>query len=115
MIITLTINPAVDRNIEADRLVFEDRAYILAQSDSPGGRGIIASRVLHSFGAKTLAIVVSGGKNGALLEKLLARAGYPILRAKCLHRAKDRNLILPAGCASGFCWRVHAGAYLRIP
>jgi 1-phosphofructokinase family hexose kinase len=78
VIITLTINPAVDRNIEADRLVFEDRAYILAQSDSPGGRGIIASRVLHSFGAKTLAIVVSGGKNGALLEKLLARAGYPI-------------------------------------
>lgn len=78
MIVTLTMNPAIDRNIEVDRLVFEDRAYILAQSDSPGGRGIIASRVLHSFGAKTLAIVVSGGKNGTLLEKLLARAGYPI-------------------------------------
>ncbi len=78
MIVTLTVNPAVDRNIEADRLVFEDRAYILSQGESPGGRGIIASRVLHSFGAKTLAIVVSGGKNGALLEKLLARAGYPI-------------------------------------
>ncbi|MGI8742173.1 MAG: 1-phosphofructokinase family hexose kinase [Bryobacteraceae bacterium] len=75
MIITLTINPAIDRNVEADRLVFEDRAYILSRSDSPGGRGIIASRVLSSFGAKTLAILTSGGKNGELLEKLLAKSG----------------------------------------
>lgn len=78
MIITLTINPAVDRNIEADRLVFEDRAYILSQGDSAGGRGIIASRVLHSFGAKTLAIATSGGKSGALFEKLLANSGFPV-------------------------------------
>jgi 1-phosphofructokinase family hexose kinase len=78
LIITLTINPAIDRNIEADRLVFEDRAYILSQRDSAGGRGIIASRVLASFGAKTFAIVTSGGKNGALFESLLGGAGFPI-------------------------------------
>lgn len=77
MILTLTINPAIDRNIEVDRLVFEDRAYILSQRDSAGGRGIIASRVLSSFGAKTLAIVTSGGKNGALFESLLGNAGFP--------------------------------------
>lgn len=62
--------------MQADRLVFEDRAYILAHSDLPGGRGIIASRVLYSFGAKTLAIVTSGGKNGALFEKLLSKEGF---------------------------------------
>jgi 1-phosphofructokinase family hexose kinase len=78
LILTLTINPAIDRNIEADRLVFEDRAYILSHSDTPGGRGIIASRVLNSFGAKTLAIATSGGNNGVLFEKLLANAGFPI-------------------------------------
>ena len=64
LILTVTINPSVDRNIEVDRLVFEDRAYILSRSDSAGGRGMNASRVLHSFGAKTLAIVTSGGMNG---------------------------------------------------
>jgi 1-phosphofructokinase family hexose kinase len=78
LIVTLTINPAIDRNIETDRLVFEDRAYILSHGDSPGGRGINASRVLAGFGAKTLAIVCSGGKNGALLEKLLGNADFPI-------------------------------------
>ncbi len=78
MIVTLTINPAIDQNIAADRLVFEDRAYILSQSESAGGRGIISSSVLHSFGSKTLAIVTSGGKTGKRLEKLLAASGYPV-------------------------------------
>ena len=53
LILTLTVNPAIDRNILVDRLVFEDRAYILSRNESAGGRGINASRVLHSFGAKT--------------------------------------------------------------
>ena len=77
MIVTLTINPAIDRNIQVDRLVFEDRAYILSRSDSAGGRGINASRVLHSFRAKTLAIVTSGGAIGKKFEALLAEAGFP--------------------------------------
>jgi 1-phosphofructokinase family hexose kinase len=78
LILTLTVNPAIDRNILADRLVFEDRAYILSRSDSAGGRGINASRVLHSFGAKTLAVVTSGGENGNRFEKLLAKSGFPV-------------------------------------
>ena len=78
MIITLTINPSVDRNVFVDRLVFEDRAYILSRSDSAGGRGINASRVLHCYGAKTLAIAVSGGANGERFEKLLAKSGFPV-------------------------------------
>ena len=32
-----------------------------------------ASRVLHSFGTKTLAIVTSGGMNGPRLQKLAAK------------------------------------------
>src|SRR5579864_7950703 len=60
-----------------DRLVFEDRAYILSRSDAAGGRGINASRVLHSFGADTLAITTSGGANGDLFEHLLENSGFP--------------------------------------
>lgn len=82
MIITLTINPSIDRNVFVDRLVFEDRAYILSRSDSPGGRGINASSVLQSFGAKTLAIAVSGGASGERFEKLLAKSGFPVKLVK---------------------------------
>lgn len=68
----------MDRNVFVDRLVFEDRAYILSRSDSAGGRGINASRVLHCFGAKTLAIAISGGVNGERFEKLLGKSGFPV-------------------------------------
>jgi 1-phosphofructokinase family hexose kinase len=78
LILTLTINPSVDRNILVDRLVFEDRAYIQSRTDSAGGRGINASRVLHCFGAKTLAILTSGGANGERLQKLAAKSGFPV-------------------------------------
>jgi 1-phosphofructokinase family hexose kinase len=78
LIVTLTINPAIDHNVTADRLVFEDRAYILATSDSAGGRGINASRLIHSFGGKTLAIVTSGGTSGHRFEELLKTCGFPL-------------------------------------
>ena len=61
LILTLTINPAVDRNVTVDRLAFEDRGYILSTDETPGGRGINASRVIHSFGGKTIALAVTGG------------------------------------------------------
>ncbi|MCC6857158.1 MAG: 1-phosphofructokinase family hexose kinase [Bryobacterales bacterium] len=79
MILTLTINPAIDRNLTADRLAFEDRAYITSKHDSPGGRGINASCVIHAFGAKTLALLTSGGTAGARLEAMLNCCGFPIV------------------------------------
>lgn len=71
MIVTLTINPAIDRTISVDRLAFDDRAYIKSSGESAGGRGINASGVIHSFGAETLAVMISGGDSGKRLEELL--------------------------------------------
>ena len=78
MIVTLTINPAIDHNVMADRLVFEDRAYILSTADTAGGRGINASCVIQSFGGQTLAIVTSGGQSGELLQKYMCGCGFPL-------------------------------------
>ena len=77
MIVTLTVNPAIDRNVTVDRLVFEDRAYILSRHESAGGRGINASCVLRSFGAETLAIAICGGKTGRLFEEFLTGLDFP--------------------------------------
>jgi 6-phosphofructokinase 2 len=77
LIVTLTINPAIDRNVTVDRLVFEDRAYILSQSEAAGGRGILASHVVHTFGGETLAIAISGGESGQCLERYLHALGFP--------------------------------------
>jgi 1-phosphofructokinase family hexose kinase len=78
LIVTLTINPAIDRIISVDRLAFEDRAYINSSRESAGGRGINASCVIHSFGAETLAVLVSGGDSGKRLEGHLRDCGLRI-------------------------------------
>ena len=78
MIVTLTINPAIDRIVSIDRLAFEDRAYINSTRESAGGRGINVSAVIHSFGGETLAVLVSGGESGKRLEGLLGKCGYRI-------------------------------------
>jgi 1-phosphofructokinase family hexose kinase len=79
MILTLTVNPAIDRTITVDRLAFEDRAYILSSKDSPGGRGINASCVIHSFGGKTTAIVPAGGSSGARFTEFMNGCGFPVV------------------------------------
>lgn len=77
MILTLTINPAIDRTIAVDKLVFEDRAYIQSSNDTAGGRGVNASRVLHDFGSKTAAILTAGGETGVRLKSLIGTFGFP--------------------------------------
>ena len=77
LILTLTINPAVDRTVIVDKLVFEDRGYIDARSEAAGGRGVNASHVLHSFGARTVALLTAGGEAGAKIEQSLAGMGFP--------------------------------------
>jgi 1-phosphofructokinase family hexose kinase len=78
LILTLTINPALDRNVMVDRLAFEDRGYILSTSESPGGRGINASRVIHSFGGETVAIATTGGATGKRFESLTDCCNFPM-------------------------------------
>lgn len=77
-ILTLTVNPAIDRIVSVDRLVFEDRAYILSTNFAAGGRGINAARVLTSFGAKILAVTTTGGEGGKRLEEKLKHDSFPV-------------------------------------
>jgi 1-phosphofructokinase family hexose kinase len=77
LIVTLTINPAIDRIFSVDRLAFEDRSYINSIRESAGGRGINASRVIQAFGGETRAVLISGGDSGKRLEEHLAGCGYP--------------------------------------
>ncbi|MEO8597514.1 MAG: 1-phosphofructokinase family hexose kinase [Candidatus Solibacter sp.] len=78
MIVTLTINPTIDRVISVDRLAFEDRAYINSTRESAGGRGINASSVIHAFGGATLAVLILGGDAGKRLHQHLTNDGLPI-------------------------------------
>lgn len=93
MIVTLTVNPAIDRTITVERLVFEDRAYITSSHDSPGGRGINAASVIHSFGGQAMAIVPAGGKSGTAFKDSLSNCGYQLVVVPVRHGVRH-NLII---------------------
>jgi 1-phosphofructokinase family hexose kinase len=82
LIVTLTVNPAIDRIISVDHLAFEDRAYIISTRESAGGRGVIASHVIHSFGGETVAVITCGGKAGRRLQRHLSDCGYKVRPAQ---------------------------------
>lgn len=94
VIVTLTVNPAIDRTINVDRLAFEDRAYILSSKDTPGGRGINSSSVIHSFGGKTVAILPAGGASGQRFEEFLKDCGYPVAVVRIRNKVRTNLTII---------------------
>jgi 1-phosphofructokinase family hexose kinase len=93
LIVTLTINPAIDRTVTVDKLVFEDRAYILARNDAAGGRGVNASLVIHAFGGETLALLTAGGDAGKKMEESLTSMSLPY-EAVRVHSESRTNLTI---------------------
>ena len=77
MILTVTPNPAIDRIVLADKLAFEDTSSVLSTTESAGGRGLNASRVLQRFGADTLAIFPAGELSAGQMIEMLAESGFP--------------------------------------
>ncbi len=86
-VLTLTVNPAIDRTILVDRLVFEDRAYIVSRTDAAGGRGINAARVLTKFGAAAIAITTSG-RQAHKFEELLHNDSFGKEIVKIRHNVR---------------------------
>src|SRR5260370_3769503 len=79
--------------MSVERLVFEDRVYITSSHDSPGGRGINAACVIHSFGGKAMAIVPAGGKSGIAFKDFLVDCGFKLVVVPVRHGVRH-NLII---------------------
>jgi 6-phosphofructokinase 2 len=72
-IVTLTLNPTIDKSAGIDRVVPERKLRCTSQRHDPGGGGINVSRAIHKLGGASLAIYTSGGPPGDLLRTLLDR------------------------------------------
>jgi 6-phosphofructokinase 2 len=70
-IITLTLNPAIDKNTRVERVVADDKLRCDAPRREPGGGGINVARVIHRLGGAARALYTSGGPTGTMLEGLL--------------------------------------------
>ena len=75
MIITVTLNPAIDQTIEVERLVEGDANRILSNRMDIGGKGINVARVLKELGYEPLALGFAPGELGRMIEDQLSDAG----------------------------------------
>lgn len=70
-IVTLTLNPALDKSAKVDGIITEHKLKCHTISYQAGGGGINVSRVLNRLGIKTNCIFPIGGDNGLRLKELL--------------------------------------------
>ncbi|HYF31189.1 MAG TPA: 1-phosphofructokinase family hexose kinase [Chitinophagaceae bacterium] len=70
-IITITLNPAIDKNYTVERLAPEHKLRCPNPRIDPGGGGINVAKALKELGTDALALFFSGGRNGAYLQDLL--------------------------------------------
>ncbi len=79
MIVTLTLNPSVDRTVEVEALARGEVTRAVGGQVDPGGKGINVSRALASHGLPTRAVVTLGGAEGEHLVTLLRDTGIEIV------------------------------------
>lgn len=72
-IITLTVNPALDKSAKVDGLIATQKLKCHSIQYQPGGGGINISRMLKRLGTESTCIVPSGGDTGKHLTELLIK------------------------------------------
>lgn len=77
-IVTLTLNPALDKSTTADRLIPEQKIRCGQMQLDAGGGGINVSKGIAILGGKSTAVFPSGGDSGKKLQSLLHEAGIAV-------------------------------------
>jgi 1-phosphofructokinase len=91
VIVTLTLNPSVDRTVEVERLARGEVTRAIGVRVEPGGKGINVSRALATHGLSTRAVITVGGPEGEHLITLLRNTGIGIVPVR-ISRAIRSNI-----------------------
>ena len=75
MIVTVTMNPAIDKTIEIDRLNRGNLNRIEKIEYDAGGKGINVSKTIHELGGESIATGFLGGNAGRVIEEVLDSRG----------------------------------------
>lgn len=106
MIITVTLNPAIDETVEVEQFAEADTNRVVCIRRDIGGKGINVSRVLRELGYEPLATGFAPGQFGRMIEDQLVDGGigcdfvtYPgetRTNINVIDRATRRNTLLAA-------------------
>jgi 1-phosphofructokinase family hexose kinase len=74
-IVTVTLNPSVDRVLEAPRFAIGENVRGKVVARYPAGKGVVVSRVLATLGSRSIATGLIGTEELAYFEQFLERQG----------------------------------------
>ncbi len=74
-IVTVTLNPSIDRSFSVERAVPEIKLEAADDRRDPGGGGVNVARAVTRLGGSVTALWSRGGHTGTLLEELIEKEG----------------------------------------
>ena len=73
MIITVTLNPALDKRIRVARLSINGVNRVIGTQLDAGGKGVNVSKTVKALGGETLAMGILGGESGMYIQHSLTQ------------------------------------------
>lgn len=92
-VITITLNPAVDKNYQVPRLVPDHKLRTKNPTIDAGGGGINVSKGLSRLGSGSIAMFPAGGLNGQLLNDLLVAEGISCMSYAISEESRESIMI----------------------
>lgn len=75
MIVTVTLNPALDKTVSVSRLMINGVNRVVSTRLDAGGKGINVSKVIKTLGGDTMAMGILGGESGMYIQHSMAQNG----------------------------------------
>ncbi|MGB7785056.1 MAG: 1-phosphofructokinase family hexose kinase [Salinimicrobium sp.] len=89
MILTLTMNPALDIYSRVDKIRPTEKMRCEQATVDPGGGGINVSRVIKRLGGDSIAVYSCGGYTGEIFQSLLSAEGVQQEPVKMQHSIRE--------------------------
>ncbi len=102
-IVTLTLNPALDKSTSTERLAPEHKLRCTAAQEDAGGGGINVSKAIRKLGGSSTAVFPAGGMAGQRLQDILAAAGVETSALEINGETRENFSVLETG--TGFQYR----------
>ncbi|WP_433367759.1 1-phosphofructokinase family hexose kinase [Actinoplanes sp. CA-142083] len=102
MIVTVTLNPALDLTYSVDALVPHGTHRVGTVAERPGGKGLNVARVLHTLGEPVLATGLLGGATGSRVADLLTGEGVPSSFVRIAGETRRTVAVVDGTDATGF-------------
>jgi tagatose 6-phosphate kinase len=102
MIVTVTLNPALDLTYAVTELVPHGTHRVATVSERPGGKGLNVARVLHALGEPVLATGLLGGGTGERVAALLDNEGVRSSFVRIAGETRRTVAVVDPADATGF-------------